>query len=749
MDKTPIKGDAQPGRIKSVAGGLTAVKQTLSHLRTKKAGAIRGLRILGQMNQKNGFDCPGCAWPDPADHRSKFEYCENGAKAIAEESTRTIAKLSEFSIKALTEKTDFELGLLGRIVQPHISKNGSSYTSCSWEEARNVIQECKKNLSTPNDAIFYTSGRASNEAAFLYQLLGRKLGTNNFPDCSNMCHESSGVGMSKTVGVGKGTVSLSDFKYAEAIFIFGQNPGTNHPRMLSTLREAAIRGAAIVCINPLKESGLLAFKHPQKPRDILSKDGVALATEYVQLKVGSDIAFIKGMLKTLLEWQQVEGDIIAQEFISQHTAGLPELEENCSKTSWDQILDATGLTKSQIVRCADIYRRSSSSIICWAMGITQHVHGVANVQELVNLALIKGNLGKQGAGLCPVRGHSNVQGDRTVGINHAPSEEFTGRLGKAFSFSPPPSKGLDVAESIEKMHREDGLLFFALGGNLLSAAPDSAVVAEALQNCALTVHVSTKPNRSHAYPGAVSIILPCLGRSELDKQATGDQFVTVENSMSVVHRSQGRGKPAGENLRSEPAIVALFADALLDEDWNDYVANYDRIRDKIEEVVDGFENYNQRVRSESGFILPNSARELDFEALGKAQFTVNEIPTFETKEKGLLLMTMRSHDQFNTTIYGNDDRYRGVYGGRNVVFLNEKDLVKHSLKSGDKISISSNYEKKRCIAGYQVLSYDIPEGCAAMYFPEGNALVPLSLRDKQSGTPSSKSIVVTIRKHFS
>lgn len=756
------------------AGGFGAIGATTRHLR-RETGLLRGAMALLQMNQPDGFDCPGCAWPEPA-HRGRVEFCENGAKALAEEATRKRATPEVFArhdLDALRAMSDFELGQLGRLTHPlALDDDRTHYRPISWDQAFARIGSALRGLDHPDQATFYTSGRTSNEAAFLYQLYGRLLGTNNFPDCSNMCHESSGVGLGEVIGVGKGTVSLADFDHADAVFVIGQNPGTNHPRMLSTLRDAARRGCKIVSINPLREPGLVRFSHPQKVGDLMSK-GVALAGTFLQVRVGGDVALLQGICKEVLEAEaQRPGAVLDRDFIDTHTTGFEAYRDALMATPWDEIERHSGVPRAQIREAAAIYMASERVIACWAMGITQHKNAVANVQEIVNLLLLRGNLGRPGAGACPVRGHSNVQGDRTMGIAHQPKDAFLDQLGARFGFAPPRAPGLDTVDSIQAMLDGKIRFFCAMGGNLYSAAPDSELTGRALEACELTVHVSTKVNRSHLYPGKASLILPCLGRTEIDVQGNGEQFVTVEDSMSMVHRSQGNLSPASEELRSEPAIVAgmaratfgrgegdvrdqsgVLADAMANAaagaaiDWEGLVADYDRVRDCIADVVPGFADYNQRVRTERGFLLPNGARERDFSAVGgKARFTVHAIPDLTLPPGRLRMMTMRSHDQYNTTIYGLDDRYRGVFRERRVVFLNHDDMAELGLRARQVVDLIGEHEgQERMARRFIVVPYDLPRGCAATYFPEANSLVPLHSTAEKSNTPTSKSVVIRVQ----
>ncbi len=731
------------------AGGFGAIKATWQHLR-RETGVVRGTRLLLQVNQQEGFDCPGCAWPEPSD-RSRFEFCENGAKAVAEEATTkraTPAVFAQRSIDELRALGDFELGQLGRITHPMVLRPGSRhYEAISWDDALSLCAAEIRGLASPDQAVFYTSGRTSNEAAFLFQLMVRQLGTNNLPDCSNMCHESSGVGLSEVIGAGKGTVGLDDFDRADAIFVIGQNPGTNHPRMLTTLREAARRGCVIVSINPLKEPGLTRFSHPQKVGDLLG-GGQVLASEHLPVKIGGDVAVLAGIIKAVLELDDVS-PVLDREFIAAHTSGLGALSRAIGELSWREIVDNGGVDEEAIRRVAGIYARAERVIACWAMGITQHVNAVANVHQIVNLMLLRGNLGRPGAGLCPVRGHSNVQGDRTMGITSFPKPGFLDRLETELGFEPPRRPGLDTVAAIEAMLRGEIGVFFALGGNFCAAAPDSEAVQRGLGRCALTVQVSTKVNRSHLYPGRTGLILPCLGRTELDMQAAGEQFVTVEDSMSIVHRSQGALAPASAELRSEPAIVAGLARRVCtgsSVDWAHLVDDYDRIRDLIARVVPGCEEYNARVRTATGFRLPNGARDRVFATeTGKAMFTVHALPELALPAGRLRMMTIRSHDQYNTTVYGLDDRYRGVHGERRVVFLHPDDMAELGIGERQEVDLVSEHAGTERIArGFLAIGFDIPRGCAATYFPEANVLVPRDSKADKSNTPASKSVVIRI-----
>ncbi len=735
----------------SVAGGWGAVGATLSH-GFSQLGVLRTAQTLLQVNQEDGFDCPGCAWPEPA-HRSSFEFCENGAKAVAEEATRHRVNAEFFtrhSVKELLTWSDHQLGRAGRLTEPMVLRRGAShYEPISWQQAIDLVSSSLRQLPSPHQACFYTSGRTSNEAAFLYQLMVRRFGTNNLPDCSNMCHESSGKGLTPVIGIGKGTVTIEDFSRADAIFIFGQNPGTNHPRMLSALREAKRAGATVVSINPLREAGLERFKHPQMPLDMLGS-GQSISDLYLQVRINGDLAVLTALIKAVLEAEEAApGSILNHEFIAAQTIGFEALAEAVRATSWARLIEDSGIDEQTLRQAADIYMKSEATIACWAMGLTQHVNGVANIQSVVNLLLLKGNFGKPGAGACPVRGHSNVQGDRTMGIWEAPSEAFLDRLGRGMEFEPPRQHGLAVVPAIEAMHQGTVSHFIALGGNFLSAAPDTEYTATALQRCELTVQVSTKLNRSHLVTGKEALILPCLGRTEVDLQQGKAQFVTVENSMGIVHRSQGKLQPASELLRSEPWIIARLAAALLPDDsfdWQSLSADYDRIREAIERSIAGFDNYNQRVRQSGGFELPNGPRKGLFTTPdGKARFTVHELPQLALPQGRYWLMTTRSHDQYNTTVYGLDDRYRGIRGGRRVLLMNREDMQQEGLAELDKVDVTSHHQgRERLGRGFRVVPYDIPRGCLGAYFPEANVLVPIDRFADQSLTPASKSIEVSL-----
>jgi molybdopterin-dependent oxidoreductase alpha subunit len=730
-----------------VAAGFHAIRETMVH--AWKESVVKNAISLSVVNHKGGFDCPSCAWPDPDGPRHPAEFCENGAKAIAWEATDKKVEpefFAKHSIDDLASHHEQWLGEQGRITHPMVLLRGSQhYQPISWTNAFQMIADELNALASADEALFYTSGRASNEAAFCYGLFARQFGTNNLPDCSNMCHESSGYGLTRSIGIGKGTVKLSDFDHADAIFIIGQNPGTNHPRMLTALEKAVRNGAKIVSVNPLLETGMLRFKHPQSPIDLLGK-GTPIACLHLPVRINGDVALLKGIMKRMLGL-----DAVDEEFISEKTSGFEEFAQDLRNTSWDDIVQHSGVSRDLIEQAAAIAAESKRMISCWAMGITQHHNGVANVQTIANFHLLRGQIGRQGAGVCPVRGHSNVQGDRTVGIWEQMSDKFMNALGKEFNFTPPAKHGFDTASGIQAMHEGKVKVFMGLGGNLLSAGPDTEYAADAFRRLKLSIYVSTKLNRNHLICGEQALILPCLGRTEKDTQASGEQFVSTENSMGVVQSSQGVLAPASPHLMSETAIICHLAAATLKDrttvDWMALCGNYDRIRDHIEHVVPGFDDYNRRVREPGGFYLPNAPRDQqEFPTeTKKANFFVHPIPKFDLKPGELLLTTLRSHDQFNTTIYGQIDRYRGIRGGRRVIFMNRDDIRQMGLTAGQWVDLTSRFEgHERHARRFMVVAYDIPCRCAAAYFPEANPLVPLRHVADGSNQPASKSIVITL-----
>jgi molybdopterin-dependent oxidoreductase alpha subunit len=731
---------------KNKAAGIPAIVSSAVH-GLAKMGPVKTIKTLAMVNQKEGFDCPGCAWPDP-DHRTSFEFCENGAKAVADEAMKahvTPLFFQKHSIQELSELSDYELNRKGRISHPvFLPKGESHYRSITWEDAFKKIASALQSCTSPHRAVFYTSGRTSNEAAFLYQAFVRAFGTNNLPDCSNMCHESSGKGLGQTIGIGKGTVSLDDFNHADLIMVIGQNPGTNHPRMLTALRDAKHNGAKIIHINPLPEAGLTKFKHPQ---DYMKGDlrATTLADLHLQVRIGGDAALLKGLIKT-----QLDSNAIDRHFIEGHTSGFDEMSANVGAIDWGVIESDSGLTRSEIESAGKLLSASKATIACWAMGLTQHRNGVEVIQEVVNLLLMNGHVGRKGAGFCPVRGHSNVQGDRTVGIWEAPSDAFLDTMQQGLGFELPREHGYDVVNAIQAMIDGQVDVFFCMGGNFLSATPDTDATARGLRNVQLTVQVSTKLNRSHLVTGQEALILPCLGRTEQDIQDSGEQFVTVENSMGIVHRSQGRLTPASPHLRSEPWIVSQLANEVLDApslNWGELCSNYDHIRDLMERSLKGFEDYNDRVRLPEGFALPNAPRdERRFDTSdGKALFTTHVLPEMSVEGNQYVMMTLRSHDQYNTTIYGLHDRYRGIHGHRRVVLMNAEDMVQRGWKTRQIVNITSHFnDEERHSERWMVIPYDIPRGNLATYFPEANSLVPLHSTAAVSNTPTSKWIVCSL-----
>ena len=740
-----MSSDSNPYR--KAAGGMDALKSSYRALREQ--GIVgKGARTLLRANQPEGFDCPGCAWPDRNPH-STFEFCENGVKAVAAEATSRRVTAEFFAAHTVAELAgwdDFDLEHQGRLTVPlAYDAESDRYLSLSWDEAFARIAAALHALDHPDQALFYTSGRTSNEAAFLYQLFVREFGTNNLPDCSNMCHESTSTAMPEQIGVGKGTVTLDDFERAQAIFIFGQNPGSNHPRMLGELRSAAKRGCRIVAFNPLRERGLERFASPKHAMDILTGTGVALATHYYTPRVGGDLAAVTGLLKAVLEAGAEDRD-----FIDAHCEGFDALRDLVLAASWADIETDSGLTQAELREAALVYIDSPATIICWGMGITQHRRSVATIQMLVNLLLARGNIGRPGAGACPVRGHSNVQGDRTMGIWEKAPDAFLDRLGAAFDFEPPRRHGFDTIGAIEAMLDDRARVFIAMGGNFAAATPDTRRTHKALRRCELTVHVATKLNRSHLVHGRNALILPCLGRTEIDAQAAGRQAVTVEDSMSMVHLSMGMNAPAADALLSEPMIVARMAAATLTASrtpWLWLVEDYDRIRERIAQVVDGFEDFNARVRVPGGFHLHNPARERRWRTPGgRARFIAHRLRDGTATTAGLLtLTTIRSHDQYNTTIYGLRDRYRGINGDRRVLLIGRGDLDRLGLEAGQRVDVVSVWhDGERRVEGFRLVEYEIPEGCVAAYYPETNALVPLSSHAERARTPTSKSIAVRL-----
>jgi molybdopterin-dependent oxidoreductase alpha subunit len=747
-----MKADSSRG----AAGGWPALAASSKHV-AKAGNPAKAIPALLRMNQPGGFDCPGCAWPDPHD-TSVTEFCENGVKAIAAETMRGKVDgkfFRQHTVTSLLEKSDYWLESQGRLAEPlQYNPQTDRYDSVSWEAAFEKIGEHLRSLESPNEAIFYTSGRTSNEAAFLYQLFVRQFGTNNLPDCSNMCHESSGVAMTDSIGIGKGTVRLEDFELADLILIIGQNPGTNHPRMLTELQKARARGAQIVSINPIKEKGLLEFLHPQDVPAMLTNRSSRISSLYLQPLIGGDLAVFKGIQKAVLELDaQAEQSLLDSEFIAAHTSGFEKLKADLAALSWEAITEQSGLSEAEMRDVARLYVGADRVIACWAMGLTQQRYAVATIQQVLNLLLLRGNIGRPGAGACPVRGHSNVQGDRTMGIYEKPSPAFLERLGSACGFQPPSEPGYDAVAAIEAMANGKAKAFIAMGGNFVRATPDSAFTEAALRQCSLTVQVSTKLNRSHLVHGREAFILPCLGRTERDQQAGGLQSVSVEDSMSMVHSSTGRQRPASPHLRSEPAIVAGIAKATLRDsqiDWEGLIGDYARIRDVISRSIAGFETFNERLRAPGGFHLGNSAAQRRWNTAGeKAHFVSVPLPDLAIPPDCLRLMTIRSHDQYNTTIYGLNDRYRGIRNERRVLFLNPIDIQRLGLEAGQRVDLESDYGdgQQRRADGFVVVSYDITPGCAASYFPETNVLVSVKDIAERSHTPVSKLVPIRVVAH--
>ena len=746
-DRPPVTGETS-----SSAAGAPAIISTIKH-GISRSGISKSISSFSKVNKFGGFDCPGCAWPDPDDHRTIAEFCENGAKAVADEATKkkiTAEFFAKYSVPDLSQKSDEWLNRQGRLTSPMLlDGNSNNYTTITWDNAFEIIADELSKLQNPDEAIFYTSGRTSNEAAFLWQLFARAFGTNNLPDCSNMCHESSGFALSDSIGIGKGTVKLQDFNSAELIMVVGQNPGTNHPRMLTALRDAKKNGASVISINPLIETGMKKFKHPQNPLEMLGS-GKSISDRHVRININGDMAFFRGLNHVMIKNGHFD-----KEFISTYTSGFDNYKESVQSVDWNEIESVSGISRKEIETIAEIVGKSNSLITCWAMGITQHHNSVETIQEMVNTHLLGGHIGRKGAGVCPVRGHSNVQGDRTVGINHIASPKLIQNILDSTGIRSPDTHGYDAVNAARAMIEGNGKVFLAMGGNYLSAMSDTKLIAEAMNQCELTVFVSTKLNRNHLVTGKKSLILPCLGRTEIDIQSGGNQFVTVENSMGIVHSSQGHMKPSSLDLMSEPAIVAGIASVLesrvpmSDLGWHNLVEDYDRIRDLIEKTIPGFNNYNSRVREKSGFYLPNSPRDnLTFDTdTKKANFRFHKITRIKPNSNEFVMMTIRSHDQYNTTVYSGQDRYRGIKSGRRIVMINPLDAKENNLHAGDLVDLISVFEGElRHSSKWYLVEYDIPRGNIATYFPEANELIPLNSTANVSNTPTSKSVVVQIKK---
>ncbi|MEV6742291.1 FdhF/YdeP family oxidoreductase [Streptomyces sp. NPDC051104] len=740
---------------KTWAVGLPAVTNALRYSLQQTSARRTALTLLN-VNQTSGIDCPGCAWPEPdAKHRHRQEYCENGAKHINDEATTrriTADFFARHSVSELDGKSDYWLNQQGRLTEPMVKRPGSDhYEPIGWGEALGLLAGELARLDSPDEALFYTSGRVSNEAAFLLQLFARAYGTNNLPDCSNMCHESSGSALQETLGVGKGSVSLDDIHHADLIFVVGQNPGTNHPRMLSALEQTKRNGGHIVAVNPLPEAGLMRFKNPQRPRGVIGR-GTALADQFLQIRLGGDLALFQALNLLLLQAEEDEpGSVLDHGFIDAHTTGFAEFAEHARRTDWDDVLRATGLTRDEIEQVHERVLRSRSVIVCWAMGLTQHKHGVPTIREVVNFLMLRGNIGRPGAGVCPVRGHSNVQGDRTMGIWERMPQRFLDALEREFGFTPPTRHGWDTVDSIRAMRDGRAKVFVGVAGNFVRAAPDSELTEAALRSCRLTAHVSTKLNRSHTVCGDTALILPTLGRSDRDVQGGVEQFVTVEDSMSQVHASRGRLEPASEKLLSEVAIISRLARRTLgdrvDIPWERFEADYGTIRDRISRVVPGFEDYNTRAARPGGFRLPNPVNQGVFNTpQGKAVFTRNGFEMLQAPPGHLILQTLRSHDQWNTIPYAMNDRYRGIHGGRRIVLVNPADLEALGFADGSEVDLVSVWRDgtERRAPDFRLVSYPTTLGSAAAYYPETNVLVPLDSVADISNTPTSKGIVVRL-----
>jgi molybdopterin-dependent oxidoreductase alpha subunit len=740
---------------KTWATGVPAVTHALQYSLGQTSVRRTALTLLN-INQAKGIDCPGCAWPEPGPkHRPMNEYCENGAKHINDEATSrrvTADFFQRYTISELDEKSDYWLNQQGRLTEPVVKWRGSDhYEPISWDDAFGLLADELRGLDSPDEALFYTSGRLNNEAAFLLQLFVRAFGTNNLPDCSNMCHESSGSALHETLGIGKGSVSLDDIHHSDLVFVVGQNPGTNHPRMLSALEETKRNGGQIIAVNPLPEAGLMRFKHPQRLRGVIGR-GTQIADQFLQIRPGGDLALFQALNRLLLEAEDTApGTVLDHEFIETHTSGFAGFTEHARKIAWDDILTATGLTRAEIEEVRDRVLNSKRIIVCWAMGLTQHKHGVPTIREVVNFLLLRGNIGKPGAGVCPVRGHSNVQGDRTMGIWERMPQAFLDALEREFGFAPPTKHGWDSVDSIRAMLDGRAKFFLGVAGNFVRATPDSDITEKAMRQCSLTAHISTKLNRSHTVCGEIALILPTLGRSDRDIQASGEQFVTVEDSMSEVHASRGRLEPASDKLLSEVAIVCRLARRVLGDDpsipWEEFEADYGTIRDRIARVVAGFENFNARVAEPGGFRLPNPVNHGEFRTTtGKANFTRNEFEMLQPPEGHLVLQTLRSHDQWNTIPYAMNDRYRGIHGARRVVLVNPADLDALGIADRSEVDLVSVWRggEERRARNFRVVAYPTTPGSAAAYYPETNVLVPLDSVADISNTPTSKGIVVRL-----
>ena len=729
--------------------GIPGVLHSLEYA-LREMGPKRSLQTLLKLNQVGGFDCPSCAWPDPdPNHRKAAEFCENGAKAVAWEATRKRVDRAFFEanpVASLKERDDHWLESQGRLTEPmYLAPGATHYSPITWADAIDMVAD-RMGRTDPNRSVFYTSGRASNEAAFAYQLLARRLGTNNLPDCSNMCHESSGAALSEVIGIGKGTVTYDDIaEHSDLILVVGQNPGTNHPRMLTALESAKQNGASVVSVNPLQEAGLGRFRNPQTLRGVTGV-GTKLADLHVAVRVNGDLALFAGLNKAL-----VARDAVDHSFLEEHTDGFGVAAEAWAAMEWDEISRLSGISREDIEALADVVEGRERIIVCWAMGLTQHKNSVATIREIASFLLLRGNIGKPGAGASPIRGHSNVQGDRTMGVWEKPPSWFLDAVRDEFGFEPPREDGFDTVAAIEAMRDGAVDVFLALGGNFAAATPDTAVTTAALANVGLTVQISTKLNRSHLHHGREGLILPCLGRTERDETGGREQYVTVEDSMGMVHTSHGRLLPGSKELRSEVGIICALGDALFGSsegiDWATMGLDYSRIRWHISAVLPGFEDFETRLKAPGGFSLPNGPRDSRTfnTATGHARVTANPLSAVSAPPGHLLLQTLRSHDQFNTTVYGYDDRYRGIKGGRHVVFANPEDLLELGIDDGQTVDIVSVWsDGERRAEQFRVVAYATPRGCAAAYFPETNVLIPLDSYADVSRTPTSKSVVVRL-----
>ncbi|VXC18662.1 Putative formate dehydrogenase oxidoreductase protein [Nocardioides sp. AX2bis] len=761
------EGDLDVDKPHHHAAGPTAVAVSMKRA-MEQMGPVRTAQTLLKLNQADGFDCQGCAWPDPSPgERHHAEFCENGAKAVTEEATKRRVDREFFASHSLADlagRTEYWLGQQGRITEPMIVREGGThYEPISWEDANALMAERLTGLSSPDRAVFYTSGKVSNEAAYAYQVFVRALGTNNLPDCSNMCHESSGSALVETIGIGKGSVSLEDIHLAKLIVVVGQNPGTNHPRMLSALEEAKGRGAKIISVNPLEEAGMVRFKNPQKVKGWLA-NGTGLSDLHLPIRINGDLALFQAIGSLLVQW-----DALDREFLERYTAGFEQYVDHVQELDWAKVEASTGLTRAQVTEAAEMFRDSEATVTCWAMGITQHHNSVATIKEIVNVALLQGNIGRPGAGLCPVRGHSNVQGDRTMGVWERLPDHFLDAIQGEFGFDPPREHGHDTVQAIREMRDGTVDFFLSMGGNFVSAAPDTEVTAAAMRKVRTVVNVATKLNHSHVTFGRETLLLPPLGRSEKDLTGGVEQRVTVEDSMSAVHASKGPLKPASPHLRSEVHVVCGLAEAvqaaapdspagqaMARVPWAAWRSDYTEIRRSIARVVPGCAAYDEKVDVPGGFVLPHPPRDTrTFETeSGKALLSCTPVEVLEVPQGRLLLQTLRSHDQFNTTIYGLDDRYRGISNGRRVVFVHPDDIRELEMADGDMVDLVGEWTdpdgngdaEERIARDFRIVSYDQPRGCAAAYYPETNPLVPLDSTAVGSNTPVSKAVILRLER---